>query len=128
MRAGTYPIKMNMRSLLIGIAALLLATGTAYAADTTETWDQGRLCSINIFLCKEEACPNAAVSFQPGTAQMNRDIVHIDPGALVKLKRAVRWIEQCSKFYDCIEARDKARERGKKRIRCPWPNAVIEDK
>ena len=31
MRAGTYPIKMNMRSLLIGIAALLLATGTAYA-------------------------------------------------------------------------------------------------
>ena len=86
------------------------------------------MCSINIFLCKEEACPNAAVSFQPGTAQMNRDIVHIDPGALVKLKRAVRWIEQCSKFYDCIEARDKARERGKKRIRCPWPNAVIEDK
>jgi hypothetical protein len=27
---------------LTGIAALFLATGTAYAADTTETWDQGR--------------------------------------------------------------------------------------
>jgi hypothetical protein len=112
---------------LIGIPALLLATGAAYAADTTETWDQGRLCSINIFLCKEETCPNATVSFQPGTAQMNRDIVHIDPGALVKLKRAVRWIEQCQKFYDCTEARDKARERGGKRIRCPWPNGLIED-
>jgi hypothetical protein len=56
---------------LIGIPALLLATGAAYAADTTETWDQGRLCSINIFLCKEETCPNATVSFQPGTAQID---------------------------------------------------------
>ena len=31
MRAGTYPIKMNMRSLLIGIAALFLATAAARA-------------------------------------------------------------------------------------------------
>ena len=31
MRAGTYPIKMNMRSLLIGIAVLFLATGAAQA-------------------------------------------------------------------------------------------------
>src|SRR5262245_1706408 len=91
-----------MRKLLLtGIAALLLATGTAHADN--EKWEAVfRQCHIRKWFSKDEL---ANMGWQRDTGQT----IVIEAEEIPDILKAIREIKKCQAFYQCLEDRDRGK-------------------
>src|SRR5262249_11382990 len=88
--------------LLTGVAALFLVTGTAHADN--EKWEASfRQCHIRKWFSKDEL---AAIGWARETEGQT---IVIEPEEIPDILKAIRVIEKCKAFYQCLEDRDRGK-------------------
>ena len=88
--------------LLAGIAALLMATGTAHADN--EKWEASfRQCHIRKWFSKDEL---AAIGWARETEGQT---IVIEAEEIPDILKAIGVIKKCKAFYQCLEDRDRGK-------------------
>ena len=95
--------KATMKKLLLaGVAALLMATGTAHADN--EKWEASfRQCHIRKWFSKDEL---AAIGWARETEGQT---IVIEPEVIPDILKAIGVIKKCKAFYQCLEDRDRGK-------------------
>ena len=90
------------KALQAGVAALLLATGAAHA--DSEKWEASfRQCHIRKWFSKDEL---ANIGWARETEGQT---IVIEPEEIPDIQKAIRVIEKCKAFYQCLEDRDRGK-------------------
>jgi hypothetical protein len=96
---------MMKKLLLSGIAALLLTTGTAYAADR-EKWDvYWRNCEIRIWFSPEQLQAATRWGVDNEGKETDWKAIAIKAEEIPNLLKAIREIKKCEAWFQCLDDR-----------------------